>query len=312
MSLHPRKRAFTLVELLVVIAIIGILVALLLPAVQAAREAGRRSSCSNNLKQLGLAIHNYHDTLKSFPVGNSTGGASGPDMNRSWIVGALPYFEQSTIYNAMNLALDGLENTTAGPTGKTNLQLIQQPLPTVLCPSDADSTQVINRADSAASIPLALTNYAGVVGDHRNGSGTGFDFGGGQFYDYGNGADTAGRCRGSFSRAGYSTKLSAITDGTSNTIIVGEVIPVWCLWQDWGHQNFATTAFPINHRNSEFQSGALGAGDANNGITFRSRHPGGAQFVLGDASARFIAQTIDFTVYRALASRAGGEVTGDY
>ncbi len=301
------RLAFTLVELLVVIAIIGILVALLLPAVQAAREAARRSSCSNNLKQLGLALHNYHDVHKRLPIGNSYGPAA---KHRSWTVPALPFMEQGALWDRIDQTKSQLDTTVVN--GFSNRTLIQQNLEVVLCPSDPGAATPKNRTDSAGSITLALTNYAGCVGDHRNSGGTGTQLPDGNWYDYGNGADTAAKTRGVLSRYGYSATLAEVTDGTSNTIFVGEVIPDYCNWQDWGHQSFATTAFPINHRNADFQKGTLSPADHVNCITFRSRHPGGAQFMLGDASNRFLAQTMDYTVYRALASRTGGEVVSGF
>jgi len=297
------RRAFTLIELLVVIAIIAVLIGLLLPAVQKVREAAARSTCQNNLKQLGLALHGYHDANAKLPPGTSQGGG----VARSWTVPLLPYLEQQAIFNGVTQTVSILDNGTTGSAGRTNLGLIQQPLKAVLCPSDPDATTNLTRQD-AASMPIALTNYASNVGDHRNGSGTGFQFPDGNFRDYGNGATSAATCRGVISRAGYSAAFGEITDGMSNTYFLGEVVPRWCGWQDWGYQSFATTAFTVNHRNAEFQSGALGAGDPNNCITFRSRHPGGANFVYGDGTVRFLTDGVDFIAYRAGASRAGNEV----
>lgn len=306
------RLAFTLVELLVVIAIIGILVALLLPAVQAAREAARRSSCSNNLKQLGLALHNHHDVYKRLPAGNGYGPGPIKDKRRSWTVPILPFLEQGVMYDKIDLNKSQLDTST-NASGVSNLSVIQQRLEAVLCPSDPGSATNKNRTDSAGGISLALTNYAACVGDHRNSTGTGFGpFPDGGWYDYGNSADTGAKTRGVITRYGYAANLAEVTDGTSNTIFVGEVVPDWCVWQDWGHQSFATTAFPINHRNRDCQAGTLAPTSASETITFRSRHPGGAQFMLGDASNRFLAQTMDYTVYRALASRTGGEVVSGF
>jgi len=290
-----------------VIAIIGVLVALLLPAVQAAREAARRTQCSNKIKQLGIAMHNYHDTFGRLPIQNTHGATP---MRRSWVIPILPFIEQQTLYDKVDQSKSQLDTTVVN--GYSNESIIKQNLPAMLCPSDPSSSTPKNRADQAASIPLGLTNYAACVGDHRNSSGTGWDFGGGTYYDYGNGADSAAKTRGVISRYGYSANLAEITDGTSNTILLGEVVPVWCNWQDWGFQNFATTAYPINHRNPDFQKGTLGPGDAANSITFRSRHPAGALFLLGDASNRLISNSVDFATYRALASRNGAEVLGDF
>jgi prepilin-type N-terminal cleavage/methylation domain-containing protein/prepilin-type processing-associated H-X9-DG protein len=298
---RARRRGFTLIELLVVIAIIGILIGLLLPAVQKVREAANRTKCSNNLKQWGLAMHSYHGVFERFPVCQSYGG---PAMRRSWMLVSLPFIEQDALYRQFDLTKDGLD-TTLNASGVSNRSVLQQNMKAAQCPSDPTVGTPAARTDNASGIILGLTSYAGNVGDHRNGTGTGTPLPDGIYYDYGNNADTAGKVRGVISRYGYTASIAEITDGTSNTFVAGEVIPGYCIWEDWGHQNFATTAFPINWMNS---SGTALLGDPNNCITFRSFHSGGANFVFGDGGVRFMTDSMDFTIYRALASRNGGEV----
>ncbi len=301
-QLSSGARAFTLVELLVVITIIGILIALLLPAVQAAREAARRTQCTNNLKQLGIACHNYHQVYGVLPLCNTyqPGYPNDTGMRRSWTVGLLPYLEQGAIFEKMDMKKKGIESP--------NLELIQQNLTVVLCPSDPQAKTPLTRADAAASLKLALTCYAANVGDHFN------DVPDGLGYPprYGNGSVDAATTRGVISRYGYSASFEEIRDGLSNTFLLGEVVPEWCVWQDWGHQSFATTGRPINNRNQDFATGVLSPWDPYNCICFRSLHPGGAQFLLCDGSARFFNETIDYATFRALASRRGGEAVGAF
>ena len=145
---RSQQRGFTLIELLVVIAIIAVLIALLLPAVQQAREAARRSQCKNNVKQLGLALHNYHDTFNIFPLNNSFGAPA--LTNRSGFVGMLPYLDQRPMYNQMNMLVSGL----VAP----NLVFTQTPLPALSCPSDPDSLRIMTGQDAGSSIAMAVSD----------------------------------------------------------------------------------------------------------------------------------------------------------
>ncbi|QDS89831.1 hypothetical protein EC9_40320 [Rosistilla ulvae] len=298
----PLRSGFTLVELLVVIAIIGILVGLLLPAVQAAREAARRMSCSANYKQVALAIHNYHDTHRTFPLGGGiTGGCSGltgPHMF-SWGVHTLPFIEQSARYDAINFNVDNYV-TGYGPNHDPDTAL--GPIPVYLCPSNPQSDTMVNTGLAGAVDAFARTDMAGVA-DSRdwrcNSSGTiGLrprSDGNGIFY------------------GGSSTKFRDIIDGTSNTLLIGEVT---------GDLNPANTVNANTYSLYDVfdtSTGINGPFTLPGGGTFNYRpqgfssyHPGGAHFALADGSVRLFTETIDQTLLYGLTTRLGGEVLQEF
>ena len=344
-SRKRRRTGFTLVELLVVIAIIGILVALLLPAVQAAREAARRMSCSNNIKQLGIACHNYLDVYKTFPMsyGRISGGtaiwnepANPTTRQTSWIMGSLPFLEQKPLYDRIDFNIDVTldpRNTVNGgtitnPANPSNAWVARQVIPGLICPSDgATRFKVLggrtNRLQNGAA--WAVTNYKGVCGANWQWgtyrvqppsplaatpfglqSGDGLDTGNGIFY------------RATNATRFCVTRVGAVIDGTSNTLMIGEAIPAWCThtWWWWFNGTTATTAIPLNARaqcaagvnNPNKASGLVAcATDWNNNYSFMSMHPGGGQFCLADGSVRFLSDTIDINNYRSLATMATGE-----
>ena len=300
-------RAFTLVELLVVIAIIGILVSLLLPAVQSAREAGRRAQCSNNLRQYGLAIHNYHDTTLRLPISISPwseGTKPTPQRNgKGWIVSILPQMEQSTLFNQFDVnggfngdmfSAGGINSAACRTTMKTSLAVLR-------CPSDGKSENTSTLMWQWTDVEVAVTNYKGVIGDTQMG-------GAGSIHT-GTLPDThnTNRCNGIFYRNNYQDGLTmaSITDGTSNTYLVGEDIPA---------ENHHSAAYYANgdysscHAPPNFFPKPPTPDYWPNVISFRSLHPGGVQFCLADGSVRFVTQTIDHNMYRAFSTRSGGEV----
>jgi type II secretory pathway pseudopilin PulG len=274
---------------LVVIAIIAVLIALLLPAVQQAREAARRSTCKNNMKQIGLALHNYHGTFTILSLNNTTG------KHRSAYVGLLPYIDQAPMYKLMNQSLD----QTVAP----NLQYNSKNMTMLQCPSNPESGQILTGADSSGVGSAA--DYAFNVGDNRNGSTTtgapGTD-------GYGNiGFGVPGR--GPFTRYGWSARFRGITDGLSNTIALGESIGQYCQWQHgWATQTFATTAFPPNDRNATFKASPSNP----DCIGYRSFHVGRIHVLLLDGSVRFVSDNINGITYNAIQSRANGEVVGEF
>lgn len=309
MKRTSQRHGFTLVELLVVIAIIGILVALLLPAIQAAREAARRSQCLNNLKQLSLASLNHLDVHGSLPLSPSANNI-GPQhdvknvQRRSWVISLLPQIEEQALYDRMDFNIQGNKGI--------NLQLIKSNLPGVLCPSDSEAlTPMVTELSTefwtqAGNQEVGLISYAANSGDHRNATGVGHPSP--AYPPWANDAYRANELRGVIGRWNYSASFREITDGTSHTLLFGEIIPSWCRWHAWGLQSWSTTAHPLNAWNDEVRmsDGLL----ADHCITFRSMHPGGAHFAQCDGSADFVSDDISHCLLRNNSSRAGDEVPG--
>ena len=347
-------RAFTLVELLVVIAIIGVLVALLLPAVQAAREAARRSSCSNNLKQYGLALHNYHDTNNTMPP-----GGNGPPLYwaepgvpyMSWFTRVLPFCEQGALYGQIHVSgvlPNGTSVNVPVQVLAPNREVGHNVIAFARCPSDnSDPTPVDNWTSWGYKTKWFHGSYSGSLGSQSTPSNPGV---GAQCEEYevfaerfqhaghGNSA-VSSDISGVFSRLGYGARFAQVTDGLSNVIFVGEMLSDCHDHYDGvfganGMNNVhASTVVPINVMNTCYATQALAAGKGgvvgpmtgnppmplcweksewNYSWGFRSRHPGGANFLLGDGSVRMISQTINHQTYQRLGGKADGAPVGNY
>ncbi|HRX83115.1 MAG: DUF1559 domain-containing protein [Planctomycetaceae bacterium] len=289
--MNRQQKAFTLVELLVVIAIIGILVALLLPAVQAAREAARRMSCNNNLKQIGLALHNYHDTFQALPMGwiGVNGGVgrvphSEDSPGWGWSAQVLPFIEQATV---TNVVLD-----TLPITDPLNQPARDASLPIYRCPSNANSREYFDLDDGAgtvlATVPTA--NYVGMFGTME--------------LEDCEGLAPGIQCRsdGPFFH-NSSTRFRDFTDGMSNTLMVAERYSkhgesTWLGAVPGADESFARILAIADHAPNSPGGHLDDPG---------SYHPGGTNFTLGDGSVHLISETIDLTVYHALATMQGGE-----
>ena len=298
MSHSRQRRGFTLVELLVVIAIIGVLIALLLPAVQQAREAARRMQCSNQLKQIGLAMHNYHDTHQKFPAGAMHIGNGLP-----WLVKILPFVEQGSLYDQFNMNLHNWSSNT--PAGQNSVAMY-------FCPSGTDRTA--NYAPSGTT-NIETTHYYGVAGPKGTNPVTStayrYDENPTDKPDFYGGYALQG-VLGLYEKMGH-IAFRDITDGTSNTLVVGEISQKgvathyrpWYRGGNGGEVQSATGGFKnvdygINVPTGQWMS-----------ISFGSNHPGGAQFVRCDGSVSFQTETMALAAYKALASRDGGEVNSD-
>jgi len=301
MITFPRRsrHAFTLIELLVVIAIIAVLIALLLPAVQQAREAARRSQCRNNLKQLGLALHNYHDTHNTFPM-NMRSFVTAPSPNNSgfsFISMILPYIDQAPLYNTLNFSY-----ATTNSASSSNLTASKTVLPALLCPSDPTPGY---REDLAAtwnwpSGPGATKNKgAAAVTCYKGWAGNGVD---------------NSPANAMFERTTTSViRMRDIIDGTSNVFAMGEHSPSYAPWCGWISTNGAWTTYRADTRlngikltfptpNNEEVGGPREAAV--------SMHVGGGFFLLADGSVHFISENMSSTVYLQIGCHNDGLPTG--
>ncbi|MGL4461716.1 MAG: DUF1559 domain-containing protein [Planctomycetia bacterium] len=298
-----RRRGFTLIELLVVIAIIGVLIALLLPAIQQAREAARRSQCLSNIKQLAIGMNNYIDTHKMFPLNYSTNVTyGGGDNGKSWLALVLPFVERQDVYDQINFEQPvAPDNTTVG-------QIIVKAF---ICPSDTHNGRLPNRANIANPGPgleWAVNNYKAVAGSNWAWGSFVVSMPSSRCGDDANGLDCGNGvlCRGG--GRPLNTTPRDVKDGMSKTLIVGEAVPAWCshTWWFWWNGATATTAVPINFRINKFAEDSFE--DWPNNYSFHSQHVGGAHFGLGDGSALFVSDAVDLSVLRALGTISSGDV----
>jgi prepilin-type N-terminal cleavage/methylation domain-containing protein len=294
MTQSSSPRAFTLIELLVVIAIIAILVSLLFPAVQQAREAARRTQCKNNLKQIALAIHNYHDTSGLFP--NSEVGGTGTLARASLFLAILPYLEHSPTYT--------LYDSSRSNNDPVNMAAVRQRIPTYLCPS----------APLRRSIPISncdANNRA--PGTYAVCTGSGDPWGMLSTGNPHNGAIV--------NPASGKTAMRDITDGTSNTLLIGEA--AWNLAEylftsgpcsgqvRWGF-TYWSSPYPLATAFTTMAPFNPKSGGASVLSRFRSEHLGGSQFALVDGSVRFISENISQQLLDSAGTRSGGEVFGEF
>jgi prepilin-type N-terminal cleavage/methylation domain-containing protein len=331
------RRGFTLVELLVVIAIIGILIALLLPAVQAAREAARRSQCSNNLKQVGLALHNYHDTYNSFPIGSRSGTWTYANLSGcNWRLSILPGLEQTAVFNKVNFrdasfSGAGFFNLQQHASGTDNTALAKLIVPAFRCPSSTVDPFVddgaIGTCNDGGNFATQMHHYVGISGASPDPAGRG--------------SPTCRQgqrgmvCQNGLLVPNDVKGFKDATDGTSNTVVVAEQSALvdnhpiqsnygggWtgCGDQAWKvgtmpdngnfyHAGLTTVVWAINYKTATANSSST-AYETN--TILNSFHPGGIQVLLGDGSVRFLSDTVDMDTLRRLCSANDGMTLGQF
>ena len=292
--------AYTLVEILVAVAIMSVLIAILLPAVQKARESARQMQCRNNLRQLALAIHNYLDVNQTFPINTSYNTTLGPSQpTRSWLQGILPHVDQGNTASQI----------LSGGTFSQNKHVARESIAAFHCPSDSHGGRATNFPDLPVDWELGVTNYKSCGGDNWEWGLYPHASSGGRYsgsYDgltKGNGAICHGRAWP------VVTRFQDFTDGTSNTMVIGETIVEYTRWCAWFHSNQAagTCSMPLNVGQKINNSD-----DWENNSGFMSRHTGGGSFAMADGSVRFVSDNIDLRVYRSLATVQGHEIIGEF
>lgn len=311
------RRGFTLVELLVVIAIIAMLVTLLLPAVQAARAAARRTQCKNNIRQLGLGVHNFESARSHQPIYHDTSDPySWSKAGPTWTMAILPFAEEQALFDLFDFT-----KTLRDPANSLATSSV---VSVFICPSATGASNPIfsDRADAGGNNPnpgLGLfypasmgptepdaCHYcpAGTRGGQENYCCQGRNYGT-QKLNGGPGASSTGM----FGRYNDKRRFSQIVDGLSKTLMIGESLPAQCAYGGTWAPNFslAGTSIPLN----TFETCPKPPGCHNRGCGFKSEHEGGANFVMGDNSVHFLSEDIDYRVYNAMGTRAGQEVVSE-
>lgn len=303
-----------MIELLAVIAVIAVLIAILLPAVHAAREAARKTRCTNNLRQLGLAIHNYYEVNSILPPGAfiSPDDFSDPKRGGSILIRLLPYLDQQPVFDLFDFDFTPALQTIPGTSELIGSTVIA----TFRCPSDPFPNFSPDHPEK-----FAVHNYAASQGPTWMNPGNPACLCSHPFNVFGRGGEVTIDQPGVFNRRSVCTKFKQITDGLSNTIFMGEVLPQCSAHNDSGWvisnngQGFTKTTIPINYDSCDRSSPVAGTDNCGrycNWTTekgFKSVHSGGAYFLFGDGRVRFLNESIDHEMYQDLGDKSDGHAT---
>ena len=302
-----RKNGFTLVELLVVIAIIGVLVSLLLPAVQSAREAARRIKCSSNLKQVGVALLNFEGQNGALPMGTPfTNTSPANRLGLTWVGAILPFMEQTALFD--------LYDNQHFLNEAQNEKFVQTPIPTMICPSDSETESPIveQRYNATSTNPVKSFGlwYSASIGPTHMDAAPFCPLPNPSYCNQGNNfgsLNPVDNSVGAFGRYPRGRKLNEFTDGLSNTLFVGETIPAHCNYSCAHCINFPLTgtSIPINtfEKLSESSNNAY-----YRTCGIKSCHISGVNILMGDGTVHFLDETIDYETYNYLGTRNGAEM----
>ena len=306
----PLQRAFTIVELLVVTAIIWMLIAILLPAVQLAREAARRASCQNNLRQIALALHSYHDRHRVFPPGTQLADYRYSTVSKSysWHTMILPEVDQQVMYKQFNFNIDCQD--------KLHRQLTKKQLPVFLCPSDPQSAQSVVVTSGTLAGSWGANNYFGVSGTNALTQG----YSANDCSQQDPVAEPKYRVHSGMFFENSSVSLADITDGTTQTVLIGDrgVVEEWGRWAGpglaplcpWG---LADVLLPGAIDHSVWKGGVRSkTGTVSDRLFFWSYHSGVFQVALADGSVRGLSMQIDSALFHDLCTKASGNHVGDF
>jgi prepilin-type N-terminal cleavage/methylation domain-containing protein/prepilin-type processing-associated H-X9-DG protein len=299
MGQYRETKGFSLLEILIVIGLITVLMGILLPAVQSARESMRRLACANNLRQLGLAVQNYEGAFRVLPVsiGPWAEGVGWPQERngKGWLVSILPQIEQAVLFDQFEPAFRGNFFTGGGLRSDRGLELMKVQFSIFRCPSEGSNQGLSTSQFYFERLPVAITNYKGVLGDNSVKQSVGDE------------CYRRGDCNGLFYRTSYQRppKMTHVSDGTSHTSMIGEDI---AKYNDHSAAFFANSDWCSCEQRLNYMPQPPQPMNWAKVMSFRSHHANGANFCMVDGSIRFVDENVNHMIYRDMCTKNGGEV----